>query len=1476
MIWLGLGALWLALSCAVAQTDAPSNCDALAKSITEHFERSSPDAAKWVMKSLKPSLCSENLRVSQLDTVADFFNRMVEERMTPSGGLTDYLQTVKSLIEYRDSLYWNSWHDALAVMLSNKRWRKELPRFLKISPDLLFKGHLYAQRSHVWRVEGAVLKISSEGSPKVSFENGTLVAQNRSDTLRLNHVSASWDITKMRFQVSGGVLTWEGTSRDPLLNYAVLPSFELNLKHDGFKADSSVFHTDLYAQPLLGRVSTQLQESNNPDNRTYPRFETAQKILRLEALFPDIDYEGGLYVRGSKLEGYGTMNHPALLDIMRDDTVFVRLQSPLFLFKPEGFSSAHANLEVFFRQDTLSHPDVSVQFVSETGRHQWLRQSEGLGQQSFLDTYHNMEWDVEGLSWVVGSPLLKIGSAMADSRRTAVFRSTGFFRRSAFDGLSVIGDVHPLVELNAFVRETGRSGFTTEDYARFIHMGELQARIFLMNLANAGFVRLDTESLWCEILPKAIRYLRNSSGRRDYDVLEVVSSPRVGKNAEWSLLNGLLSIHGVNELQLSDSQNVRILPQDGTIVMAQNRDFTFDGGIRAGNFDFSGSDFSFDYDAFSIRFNQIEGVQMHVDDMQKRDHRGRPKKHRVLSKLEQVTGYLQVDHPLNRSGLRSMQYPEYPIFTSEQSSFVYFDQADLYDGAYVRDDFYYAVDPFVMKGLDQLDQSSLILEGVLVSGGIMPDVEEPLRVMDDYYLGLETETPPNGQVIYGGHARFTSGVRLDGQGLQGGGRVDFLTAEATGDQFVFLPDSVMGKTSVMANQADAQSNVPLLSGQRGAMVFRPEAREMELMSREDPLIFFGEPVELTGSVLLNEEGMRGSGSMFFENAQLQSDDFELVQRNIRSSSAEFLLEGEKGGIAAFRTDDVRCDIDFDERIGDFIPNVGETRIELPIQQYICFMDQFRWYMDEDEMDLISNRSLDELPFDFSEDRSISNFVSAHPDQDSLHFLSTRATYRIDDDVLFCQNVQELSIADSRIYPDSSLVTVRRNARMDDLEHARVVSNDVTRYHYIDDASLRVKGRFSYQGTGLYRYRDVTGDTSYIYLDEIAVNESLVTTGKGSVIARDGFALSPAFSFAGEVFMAADDPYLKFVGGAKMLQVCDAFDPQWIEFEGLINPHDVAIPIGSNPVDVEGDALSLGLMSTSRAPFDMYPGFLDLQSNTSDLKLMTGEGELRYEDGHYIVSTSEKLEQRNDPGNLIDLDAVTCRMVGMGLMSLPLNYDLAGQSFAGEFFIDAMGQYHLKGSLLMQFHFHQDLFERMALQIPSWLQAEPLDVASSGYEYALREWLGKEKAEKLITDLTMTGKLKNVPKELKNGLVITGLELVWDPFEEMFTSIGTIGIATLGKELVFHRVPGKVELIRSRSGDAFRLYFHGDEENWYYLDYKLGLLNASTRDIPFFDILTNIKSKRRKLKGKDGSRYLFQAMASRKRRDDMVDKYRDFD
>ncbi|MEM7197570.1 MAG: hypothetical protein AAF352_04285, partial [Pseudomonadota bacterium] len=85
--------------------------------------------------------------------------------------------------------------------------------------------------------------------------------------------------------------------------------------------------------------------------------------------------------------------------------------------------------------------------------------------------------------------------------------------------------------------------------------------------------------------------------------------------------------------------------------------------------------------------------------------------------------------------------------------------------------------------------------------GIFPDITEPLSLQEDLSLGFVKKTPPSGLPLYGGKAKFTADVVLNYNGLQGDGKLDYLTSTAESEQFVFFPDSTKGKTYSYNNLA---------------------------------------------------------------------------------------------------------------------------------------------------------------------------------------------------------------------------------------------------------------------------------------------------------------------------------------------------------------------------------------------------------------------------------------------------------------------------------------------------------------------------------------------------------------------------------------------------------------------------------------------------------------------------------------------------
>jgi hypothetical protein len=68
-----------------------------------------------------------------------------------------------------------------------------------------------------------------------------------------------------------------------------------------------------------------------------------------------------------------------------------------------------------------------------------------------------------------------------------------------------------------------------------------------------------------------------------------------------------------------------------------------------------------------------------------------------------------------------------------------------------------------------------------------------------------------------------------------------------------------------------------------------------------------------------------------------------------------------------------------------------------------------------------------------------------------------------------------------------------------------------------------------------------------------------------------------------------------------------------------------------------------------------------------------------------------------------------------------------------------------------FHFLDNALERMASEILAYPEQKQVDITKTYYESMLRELLGLERSDKLISELSIKGEIKKLPDELVKPL-----------------------------------------------------------------------------------------------------------------------------
>jgi hypothetical protein len=438
--------------------------------------------------------------------------------------------------------------------------------------------------------------------------------------------------------------------------------------------------------------------------------------------------------------------------------------------------------------------------------------------------------------------------------------------------------------------------------------------------------------------------------------------------------------------------------------------------------------------------------------------------------------------------------------------------------------------------------------------------------------------------------------------------------------------------------------------------------------------------------------------------------------------------------------------------------------------------------------------------------------------------------------------------------------------MDPLQNATITANSITAYHTIIDADVEIKARRDYEASGNYNYVDENGREHLFRFEDIRVDSSYQTIGSGQIPESADFSLSPAFQFIGEVSLAANTKELLFKGQTRIYHDCD-LDKNWMSFEARIDPLNVLIPVDSNLTDDIGLPVGVGLMMDNEE-IELYSTFLSSIHFDNDQKLMSSNGVLTFDKStkEYLVGPADKLRERTLNGNIIALGIQDCQVRGEGVMDLGVNLGQVSLSPVGTFINKTSeGTFEMDVVIPMDFHFSSDALKKMADDLMKSPELKPMIMDKSLYTIALKEKLGLEASDKLISELTLAGTVKKLPEEMAKALVLSDVHLVWDSDLASYVSKGPIGLASVGKESVFAQVKGILQLERKRGGDAMSLYIELDEETWYYINYTRTLMQVYASNPEFNDIVMNTKEDDRKSKGvKDQDPYTYMLASKRKK------------
>ena len=134
----------------------------------------------------------------------------------------------------------------------------------------------------------------------------------------------------------------------------------------------------------------------------------------------------------------------------------------------------------------------------------------------------------------------------------------------------------------------------------------------------------------------------------------------------------------------------------------------------------------------------------------------------------------------------------------------------------------------------------------------------------------------------------------------------------------------------------------------------------------------------------------------------------------------------------------------------------------------------------------------------------------------------------------------------------------------------------------------------------------------------------------------------------------------------------------------------------------------------------------------------------------------------------------------------------------------------------------------------------VDPARETFQSALNEMVGKDKADKLISQLSIYGSYKKFPDELKYNMFFTDLKMNWNQKTKSYISEGKIGLGSIGKEQINKYLTGTIMLERKRTGDVLTIYFELDNSKWYTFSYANGVMLCYSSNEKFTTLIKDLK------------------------------------
>jgi hypothetical protein len=1290
----------------------------------------------------------------------------------------------------------------------------------------------------------------------IRLDNVDLVFVTDYDSVSLSGTSGSFSPHQMLFLGEGGRFDWSAAGMENGTAYAVPGPYALNVRRPAMTAGKSQLHyPDKFDRPVEGHFeykSLRRRESSPPG---YPRFYSYQNGVEVKDLGdPLLRYLGGVALEGRRLIGAATDGSLSRLEYRDQQGSKFRIHAGRFDFGDSTILSRRGAFTIYHGHDSIAHPSVKSWYYPHRKELRAVKELDGYTVQPFSSSYFSMTINADAITWDLEADSLNIGIMNARSMLPAVFKSVEYYNEKEINELTGLYNFHPLMVVYNYGSKKKSREFYLSDLIAELKINPKAAQGAMLQLKYLDYIEYEEASGRIFLKDKALHYVRSKNNQKDYDELLIPSRSGSGPNATLRLGSQELVVRGIEKFYISETLDVYMLPKDNQIMLLKNRDFSFDGQVFAGNFEFVGRNFTFRYDSFLVDLQNIDSIRFYVERDDSRARRTQVDNKMVSldlyknqdgSTLESggsTSGTLYVNRPDNKSGRKI--YPDYPIFDASRGAVVYFDNEKVLEGAYDKST-YFIVPPFTLDSLSNSDPATVGFDGVFVSGGILPDITETLRIMPDNSLGFVHKVPPEGYPLYGGKGVLHNQVSLDKGGLVATGQIDFLSSSGQSEAYVLFQDSVLatGRNFNLAGLTEGGASFPELYTPEYRMKWLPYQDTMYVYNATEPFTLYDGVARLDGRVGITPTGVSGSGTMNTQEFTVESPHYAFAESDFSARNAYINVGSAIPDKPLMEGEDIRLDFDLDQKIATLQPEVeGDAALDFPYAQVRTSISKATW-------DVAAGKiSMSKPP---EVDISQSYFYTTRKELDSLAFNAEAAEYDLTTQQLRISGIPHIMVADAYIIPENNEVLILENATIGELRNTTIVLDTLNEYHRLTDGTINIVSRKEFTGTASYQFVTARSDTFNIQLgqfelwkDPLDRNAPLQTVSRGAIAETDRLLISDGMYYKGDVTMYARNRALELEGFVKPDLPKRSDFNTWIAYRSQSEETQDVVLDFNRATTESGRGLHAGLYHKAFSS-DLYFNFLEEKELETDDEFFRPEGMLRYDPdrGSFIVEDTAKADGNRMSGKLFAYNHQTGDVEFEGPFRFmrdgaQVQLEAAGSGRGNvnqlEYGLDitARIQYNLPDQVLMPMAV--DLFEMVENYSPP--EAEP---DYDALLYRLAEFIGDRAVEE-FDKRSASGyvPLSAFSTRMIASMLFTRLNLKWSPEYNAWYSTESLGLSGVLRADINASLEGFMEIQKTQEGDNVNLFIKASGSSWYFFGYQDNRLILYSSNQAFNDEVNN--------------------------------------